>query len=164
MTNLTDEEIKKTLEGFDESHLEQALRHLRQYEGDVQNYLADCVAAICGVKKNDMFTNNKKEYYVHARWLFWYAYRYMTNESYDKIAYISSANGHHFVLRTIQSCTGKMAMMIESEPLWKKRWMVIKRIIKLYNSMDSDKQTDNTIVVQIPRNLKDTISIKIHEK
>ena len=51
---------------------------------------------------------------------------------------------------------------IEQEPIWKKRWMVLKKIIKLRNQ--DVNNGDNVIVINIPRELKEYIKIEIKEK
>ena len=58
-----------------------------------------------------------------------------------------------------------MAVMIERETLWRQRWSVVKQIIReLQETDDEGKKMDNTIIIQVPRGLKDKIQIKIKEK
>lgn len=55
-----------------------------------------------------------------------------------------------------------MSMMIENESLWKRRWTIIKRIIKLREQ--EDDYIDKTIVIQVPKTLKGKINITIKDK
>lgn len=162
MMNTSDESVKKGWVDVEYSHVEQAIAHLKQHEEDIRMYLADFVAAVCGVERRDMFSNSDVSCFAHARYLYWYAYRYMTNEPYEKMAREVPEEGHRFVLRSIQGGVNRMSRMIEEEPLWKKRWTVIKRIIKLREQ--EDEGVDSTIVIQVPKSIKNKVDIVIKTK
>ena len=159
---LNDELIKSQWETIDDYNVQKALYHLRRCDRDVQDFIADCCAALCDVSVDDMLSDTDIIYIAHARWLYWYAYRYMTNESYEKIS-ISTARSHTFALRTIQSGVNKMSMMIANEALWKKRWTVVKHIIKLRENEEEVKR-DSPIVINVPKELKEKIKIEIKDK
>ena len=159
--NKSEENIEQEVIDIEQG-INDAISLLAKYNVDVKDYLLNIVATLCNVSKEGMFANSDIACCVHARWLYWYAYRYMTNESFAKIASESSSYGHPFVLRTVQSGTSKMSMMIEQEPVWKKRWIVLKKIIKLRNQ--DVNNGDNVIVINIPRELKEHIKIEIKEK
>lgn len=161
--NTNGDEIIGNWTALDEYHVNEALKHLGALESDSQMYLSDYVATLCGITVKEMFSSSDVVFFAHSRWLYWYAYRYITNESYDKIARQDFHYGHKFSQRTIQNGVNKMAMMIEEDTLWKKRWTIIKRIIKLREQYEKPK-TDNTIVIQVPKELRDSISIVIKEK
>lgn len=161
--NRTDEQIKADWSRLDTVHIDAALNHLRRHEQNIQEYLADCVAAICDVDVNEMLSNTDVIFLAHARWLYWYAYRYMTNESYEKISMNTSRFGHSFAMRSVQGGVNKMAMMIAEEPMWTKRWVIVRRIIKLRDQKDESK-ADDGIVIQVPRGMKDKLNITIKEK
>lgn len=157
-----DQQIKNDWDSIDYKNIDTALSFLRRYEGDVRTYLASCVASVCNINTEDMFSNTDVIYYAHARWLYWYAYRYMTNESYEKIANDTKEMGHFFVQRSIQGGVTKMMTMIEREPLWKKRWSIIKNIILQRDANATMK--DNTIVIQVPKEVQDKVKIEIKTK
>ena len=160
--DMNDESIKKGWADVEYSHVEQAIWHLKQQEEDVRMFLADCVAAICGIERDDMFSSSDISCFAHARYLYWYAYRYMTGESYEKMERQNPKGGHRFVLRSIQNGVSRMSMMIENESLWKRRWNIIKRIIKLREQ--EDDYIDKTIVIQVPKTLKGKVNISIKDK
>lgn len=145
-----------------DGNIEKALAYIAKSEIDMRRFIADCCASLCDVGVKEMLADTDVVYLAHARWLFWYAYRYMTNESYEKIALSTSEKGHSFSLRTIQNGVNKMSMMIASEPMWTKRWTIIKRIIKLREK--EEPKRDNTITISVPRHLKDVINIRIIDK
>lgn len=158
-----EEDIKREWQELDS--IDEILRLVRECEYNVQEYLANTVASLCDVDVDTMMSNCDKIYIAQARWLFWYAYRYMTNETYEKIGEMSRTRGKHpFTTNTIGQAINKMSALIESEPIWKKRWMIIKRIIKLRDEVSSEKKTDNTIIIQVPRELRDKLNIQIKEK
>ena len=49
--DVNDESIKKGWADVEYNHVEQAIWHLKQQEEDVRMFLADCVAAICGIER-----------------------------------------------------------------------------------------------------------------
>lgn len=158
------EQIKADFTNIDNDSLKKGLYYLGLYEKSIQEYLVDVVAALCGIEKEKMLTDGNVLKSAHARWLYWYAYRYLSNESYDKIADITyGICGKRFTKQAIGHCISRMSIMVEEEPLWKKRWTIIKRIIKL-RDVDNDKKVDNTITINIPKELREQITIKIQEK
>jgi hypothetical protein len=134
---------------------------IRSYEYDIYDYLAETVAALCDVDVDVMLSGSEKVYVSQARALFWYAYRYMTNETYEKIANMTSRY-HTFARVSVGQSINKMGVMIENEPLWRKRWVIIKSIIKL-RDQDTNTVVD-TITITIPKHLRDKVSINIKEK
>lgn len=145
-------------------NVEPMLDILRHYELDMYQYLADFVAALCNVSKDVMLGKSEKAHIAQPRWLFWYAYRYMTGETLEKVANMTVlCGGYKFTTNGIGQCVNKMSALISTEPLWQKRWNIIKRIIKLRDN-DDEKKIDNTIVVSVPKHLRDKISITIKEK
>jgi chromosomal replication initiation ATPase DnaA len=159
---MVDEGVVKEMEKSQDYHIAKAIEHLQKCGADTRKYLADFVAALCNVPKEKMLANTHVACCAHARYLYWYAYRYMTNESYEKIAKRSSEDEHRYTQSAIATGVNKMSGMIEKEPLWSKRWFVLKRIIKLHSN-DEDK-INSSIVIQVPKEIKDRISITIKEK
>ena len=82
----SDEEIKQDWQQLETENIDKACELLRQHESRIEDYIAEIVAALCNVDCSDMLTNSSVAYLAQARWLYWYAIRYMTNETYDKIA------------------------------------------------------------------------------
>lgn len=144
-------------------HMGQAFEHLRMCEVSVQEYLAELVASVCDVTVNKMFEATDIVYLAHARWFYWYCYRYMTSESYDKIASQDFHCGHRFNSRTVQNGVNKISAMIDNEPLWKLRWRNLKQIIKTYHNEINGRDKTKTIIVQIPKELKGVVNIEIKE-
>ena len=158
---MVDDKVVSELKESQDFHIKKAVEHLLLCEKDINKHLSDFVAALCEVPKSSMLSNTHVAYCAHARYLYWYAYRYMTNESYEKIAAMSCESGHKYTQSAIATGVNKMSTMIEEEPLWNKRWLIIKRIIKL---QWQDETIDNTIVIQVPKDLKGKINITIKDK
>jgi hypothetical protein len=112
------------------------------------------VASLCDVDRDKMFTECNNIDVVQARGLYWYARRYMTGDTYEKIGK-TPTDGKTFTKVGVATSVNKMAHLIESQPIWKKRWNVIKRIIKLQNEMVFEPQVPMTIT--IPKNVQLTI-------
>ena len=149
---MTEEEIKNELADNERIAMKCVCDTLLNYEGRVRNYLADFVASLCNVEKEKMFSENNSLDVAQARWLFWYAYRYMTGETYEKIGRIShDTYGKTFTKVGVASSVNKMSVMIEQQPIWKKRWTIVKRIIRITNSL-IDENTEEPIKIIIPKN------------
>ena len=149
---MTEEEIKNELADNERIAMKCVCDTLLNYEGRVRNYLADFVASLCNVEKKKMFSENNSLDVAQARWLFWYAYRYMTGETYEKIGRLSyDTYGKTFTKVGVASSVNKMSVMIEQQPIWKKRWTIVKRIIRITNSL-IDENTEEPIKIIIPKN------------
>jgi chromosomal replication initiation ATPase DnaA len=152
---MADENIKQEL--VNPKNMDEAVQHLAKTNQDSIDYIADCVAALCDVSKKVMLSNTQVLHNVRARYLYWYACRYMTNESYEKISMMSQQNdGYKHTASAISSGIKKMSSMIEDEPLWNKRWLAIKSVIKEQFHIETNKEV---ILVKIPKALKGKVNI-----
>lgn len=124
---------------------------LQGHEKGIQYWVAYFVASLCGVDFKKMLCGCNTIKIVQARWLFWYAYRYMTNDTYAKIAETTSLYyGKKFSLAGVAVGINKISLMIESEPMWKKRWIIVKRIIKTYQDNDFTRENeDKTVTLMV---------------
>lgn len=155
-----DEKIIQDWEMIDNAYIDEVCRLLRLHETNIQEYMVDCVASICDVDKLDMMTNVSNLNTIHSRWLFWYAYRYMTKDSFSNISHITLRYGKKFTEQSVSSSVNKMGNMIDNDTIWAKRWAIIKRIIKLRDSTLSDENQNAVVIVQYPKN----VEIKLRAK
>ena len=161
---MIDDNIANKISDSQEYHIKKVVEHLQSCEQDIKNHLADFVSALCGVQKDSMLSNTHVAYCAHARYMYWYAYRYMTNESYEKIATLSCEDGHKYTQSAISTGINRMSVMIEQEPPWNKRWLIVKRIINVIKTQERERDIDNTIVIQVPKDLKGKVNIQIKDK
>jgi len=113
---------------------------LRGYESNINSWLAYYVASICNVDVNKMLSRSNVMNVAQARWLYWYALRYMTGQSYPEIAENTFTTYHaRFAKQGVGQAINKMSMMIDRDLLWNRRWTMVKRIIKA-----CAKDVDNT--------------------
>lgn len=143
---MTDNEqyILQQMSTLEQETLDKVCELLKGYETRMQDYLAHFVASLCDVKLEDMLTDCNVLHAAQARWLYWYSYRYMTSETYDKIAERTARYfGKRFTMQGVAAGVNKMAQMIEQEPIWKKRWTIIKRLLKSRD--DNVNETPSTI-------------------
>lgn len=145
---ISDSEITTRLDDIDHNTIDKVCDLLRQYNTSTQMYFADMVASVCDVNTNDMLVDTKHLHNSHARWFFWYAYRYMTNENYDCIALLTKKH-RRFSQSCVGMCVGKMSVMIEKMPIWNKRWTIIKRIIKTINNHYTKDNIQETITLKV---------------
>lgn len=152
-----DEQIKNDWQRLETENIEKACDLLRQHESRIEDFMADIVASLCNVDCDAMLTNSSVAYLAQARWLYWYAIRYMTNETYDKIAMRTTAkSGCKFTPNGIGQSINKMALLVAQEPIWVKRWTIIKHIIKLRDTVVKEKSEMETVTMKIiaPKGVK----------
>ena len=152
-----DEQIKNDWQRVETENIEKACDLLRQHESRIEDYMADIVASLCNVDCAEMLTNSSVAYLAQARWLYWYAIRYMTNETYDKIAMRTTAkSGCKFTPNGIGQSINKMALLVAQEPIWIKRWTIIKHIIKLRDTVIKEEGDMETLTMKIiaPKGVK----------
>ena len=153
----TDEQIKSDWQRLENDNIEKACEYLRGYESDIEEYLAEIVASLCNVDAKEMLSDTSVAYLAQARWLYWYAIRYMTNETYDKIAERTRAkSSYKFTPNGIGQSINKMSSMITNEPIWTKRWVIIKRIIKMRDVVVNERDGNETLTMRIiaPKGIK----------
>lgn len=153
----SDEQIKSDWEHLENDNVEKACEYLRRYEGDIEDYVAEIVASLCNVDVDKMLSDTSVAYLAQARWLYWYALRYMTNETYDKIAERTMCKTpYRFTPNGIGQSINKMSAMIVNEPIWTKRWIILKRIIKLRDTVIKEKGDMETVTMKIiaPKGVK----------
>lgn len=157
----SDEKIIDDWNMLDNVDIDEICSLLRLHEHRIQDYLVDFVAATCDVDKSDMMTNVSELSTIHSRWLFWYAYRYMTNEPFIRISNVTARYGKKFTEQSIANCVNKMGNMIANETIWTKRWVIIRHIIKLRDkAAKNDLQDVIKVVVHHPKN----VEVKLKEE
>lgn len=151
----TDEQIKQDWLHLDNDNIEKACAYLREHEYAIQDYMAELVASLCDVDPKEMLSETSVAYLSQARAFYWYAIRYMNNETYDKIAErTAKRGGFHFTPNGIGQAINKIARLVDTEPIWIKRWTIIKRIIKLRDNTDESTDKDTCIRIVAPKGVK----------
>ena len=148
-----DSRASKEVRDIEEKTIATAIGLLKKYNHDINDYLAANIAAICDVDVNDMLQASTPNSIVFARWLYWYAYRYMTNDSFETMANKLSAK-RKFTSVNISIAVTKMSMMISNEAIWTKRWSIVKKIVKAILEDDS-LNVDEVVKVKVvyPKNV-----------
>lgn len=153
----SDEEIKKDWARLENDNIRMACEYLSRHESDIEDYVAEIVASLCNIDVEKMLSDTSVAYIAQPRWLYWYAIRYMTNETYEKIAQRTFDKcGTNFTPNGIGQSINKMATLISQEPMWTKRWTIIKHIIKLrdVNVQEFVPQETITMCVRPPKGIK----------
>ena len=146
----SDNEVIQDWTRIETANVERACELLNGYEYEIEKYLSHIIASLCDVDVEKMLTDTSVAYLAQARWLYWYAVRYMTNETYEKIAErTNSKSGYKFTPNGIGQSINKMSALIVNEPIWNKRWTIIKRIIKLRESALNKTTTDDSVTIRI---------------
>lgn len=114
---------------------------LRKSTCMIYNYIANMVASICDVEIDEMMCKKKSVKATHARWFYWYCYRYLTNECYESISE-RTRDYCFFTTPSIAYAVSKMGLMISEDYLWARRWKTMKRIIKTIQSALNEEKVD----------------------
>lgn len=163
-----DNEVRSELNEISQETVEEACKLLSSSNASKRKYLLDFVASICDVDPNDMFSPIKKLDFVHARWLYWYAYQYLTNETCSHISRMES-DKREFTASGVNTAISRMSMMIANQAKWKNKWLVVKRIIGIMNEecgtemkLFSEQNETKTVTVTIvkPRDVEVKVDIK----
>ena len=121
----SDNDIAQDLKDIDQQTVDVVCDLLRQYSTKTSMYLANMVASVCDVDVDEMLTDTK-----HLR---------------------KTGTKRKFTVGSIGYCISKMSMMVESEPIWVKRWTIIKRVIKaiLDNGSLTTEKLPTTITLKV---------------
>ena len=153
---MTEEETRQNIEENERMTVQCVCDTLQAYGSRIRLYLADFISALCDVDKERMFSACNELDVAQARGLYFYAYRYMTGYTYEKIGKTAKdLYNKEFTGHGVASSVNKMYMLIEQQPIWRKRWMIVKRIIKTQNEIDFEPPIPITITV--PSNVEVTI-------
>ena len=129
--------------------------------------LAESVASLCDVALSDMMSFTDTSDVAMARWLYWYASRYMTHDTYDRIARRMTLDGCTFTARAVGTGINKMSMLIERDVMWQSRWTMVRDIIRTYRASakeQAERTSDtDTFTITVPAVLARRVKIKIKE-
>lgn len=137
---------------------------IRHCDFNINDYIAHFIAAICDIEYEDLIGEDKRYFTSQCRWLYWYAYRYMTNEPYANIAKRMKDLGREYTTSAIIIGVNRMARLIEDDSTWHKRWVLTKRIIKEHQELNLSENDNNgnvvNIVIQKPKDTFVKVSFK----
>lgn len=159
----SEDEIKKDWQQIDnEDDLRTVAELLEKNASASHLYLANIIASICSISVDEMMDTDCNQQECHARWLFWYAYRYMTDDTFEHISKITLRQwGVRYCPSCISNAVIKMTQMTDRDKMWGRRWLTVKRIIKLRDGGDSiTLDTSKKITITIPIELKNRVEIK----
>lgn len=143
------EEVVNNVKGIEDETIGLALKLIGDYGSQVVDFLAQIAAELCRVDVDDMLGDTRNIDNVRARWFYWYAYRYMTEESHEKIASTLS-KGRQFDRATIGQGISKIGMLIGDECIWRRRWVAMKKIIGIIiGSTESAIATETPVVTVV---------------
>ena len=127
------------------------------------NYLLKIVAFVCDVNESDVMSNEKTGNYIsQVRWLYWYAYRYLTGEPYGRISELATKAGCKYTKDGVRKGVNKIGYIIHGSDVWQRRWNVIRNAIKKIKQENQIAERESyDIVVTIPKELKDFVNVKI---
>jgi len=86
--------------------------------------LVELVSEVCDVSIEEIFAEEKRVHCVHARWLYWYALRYITGESYEIISRPRYFCTRKYTSNAVGVGVKNIGEMMAREPLWHKRWIL----------------------------------------
>ena len=147
---------KTNLEKSKEGVYKEISTLLQKHECDTTLMLTASVAALCNVDVEDMMKQGQKMTNAHARWLLYYALRYMKNCTNEYIANITAYNGVKHTDMAIRVGVNRMSEMISREPVWRNRWETLKHLIKQVQGEDVTRiaPRKQKVVISVPRDIE----------
>lgn len=142
---------------------------LNKEEYETQNAIAKFAAEICDVNLEDMYVVTCKTDIAQARWFMYYAIRYTTQETYERMAERLVFDGVRQSKDTIRKGVERMSFMVNNNATWKKRWALMKRVLQEIDSANGNEDKvevskNSEISITIPRELKNIVKVQIKEK
>ena len=126
-TRMNKDDVLKEINEKDTKVVEDVCNILAQYDKDIRLCLEKIVCALCNVKQEKLWGRTRDMTIVQARWFYWYAYRFISNDSHQSIAHIQERK---FATSCVGQSITKMSMLISSDTVWSKRWIILKQILK----------------------------------
>ena len=147
-----EQEILNDMESIESATVVEACRLIGEYNGSLKKYLVMFTAQLCDVEQEALLSESKNIDTVRARWLYWYAYRYMTGETHETIAK-RNVTRKRFSSQSVGNAIFNMAQLIAEDGIWTKRWFVLKKIIKTILKNQSFEQDlfKPTVTVKFPK-------------
>lgn len=129
---------------------------LNGHEAMIRSCLSDFVASLCGVSKEEMMSGQGGVDVTQARWLFFYAYKYMTGDTCERIgSFVSSADGGTYRAQSVSYGISQMSSYIDSFHVWNKRWTILKSVIKKVRDLKIEESpTDKSVKIIVPKDTK----------
>lgn len=161
---INEESVKAELREVQDVAMKEIDLALSKVDYDIQNMLSKYVASVCNVEEGDMLAPVSNLHATQARWLYWYALRYMTGATYDHIAEMSAFDGAQVRAVSVSKGIAKISVLIDRDRSWTARWRVIKHIIKLVGDVDKEeKKSDYRVQIHVPEEMKDNIDVVIRK-
>lgn len=167
---MNEQKIKSEITNMRNKTFKEIEAILRKFDFNDQNMIASFVASLCGVDVADMLSVTHHANISQARWMYWYAQRYYTHDTYQRISERTMLDGHSFSLECICRDITKIMAIIESDDVWRRRWVVTKRMLKLLNDPMDYQPNDFSynsqkykVMLQVPRGTKENVEVEVVE-
>lgn len=162
---------RKDLVALDRKSFKEIEVILRRMDYDTQDMVSSFVASICNVDVADMLSSSNNLHLAQSRSLYWYAMRYLTKDTYQRISERSKLDGHAFSPESIAISIPKMTELIENDSVWKRRWVIVRRMLNLLQDPQNYNVSDFTnpspqkykILLQVPSGTRDDFEVSVVE-
>lgn len=145
---MREDDTIRRIQANEDVAIEEVCKHLQGYTKDIRNALADLVASLCDISKEDLLKDTKHLASKHARWLYWYAYRQMTGESYETMSQ-RSKQYRRFAQTSIGWGVANMSMMIAEGTIWTKRYTMLRKVIQAANRCEESEHLMKNVTVKV---------------
>lgn len=124
---------------------------LREYNSSYKWLIAELVASVCDVDKEEMLSGNRDIHNTHARYLYWYALKYLTHDSNLVIGETSIPN-KIYTTDCVRKGINYVIKLIDYHPQWAKRWRAVKRVVSTIKNETIEKK--NKIIISVPEGIE----------
>ena len=126
---------------------------LREYNSSYKWLIAESVASVCDVDKEEMLSGNRDIHNTHARYLYWYALKYLTHDSNLVIGETSIPN-KIYTTDCVRKGINSILNLIDKNTQWNKRWQIVKNIISTIKKDIETERTIKKVVISVPEGIE----------
>lgn len=134
-----------------------------QINNDIQinDSLLTFILSICNVTTQDFMTKSN-QYHSQVKWLYWYACRYIRNETYLKISQRQITSRKQYTLDAVRKGVERMSDLINTDIIWKERW---DALLDYCNARPIKQDSKIKLTIDLPRGIKkNDVEIYIKDK
>lgn len=133
-----------------------------QINNDIQinDSLLTFILSICNVTTQDFMTKSN-QYNSQVKWLYWYACRYIKNETYLKISQRQTLR-KQYTLDAVRKGVERMSDLINTDIIWNERW---NAILDYCHAKPIKQNTKIKMTIELPQGIKkNDVEIYIKDK
>ena len=125
--------------------------------------IVSAACEVCGVDKEDVFCNSRREPLPLLRGFIWYTIRKITGYSNGHIAKITAMSGRQYTAAAVGIAINKAIELIYKEKFWRDCWDELSKKLDIPNNKKTNNDSIKVVLV-VPKSLADKVKVEIKEQ